>query len=122
MHGYYFLYKRHLKTGIVYYYKAYRPDGSLSSGKTTGCRNKRLTKIFCDTLLKDRSPVFFSKNLPKFLCRKSDITQRAGDVTFKSPKLLVKSRLSDVLKFGLRVSIFILHLIYPEVRITIFSG
>ena len=53
MHGYYFLYRRQLKSGTVYYYKAYRPDGSLSSGKTTGCRSKRLAKIYCDTLLKE---------------------------------------------------------------------
>ena len=53
MHGFYFLYKRNLKSGTIYYYKAYRPDGSLSSGKTTGCRSKRLAKIYCDTLLKE---------------------------------------------------------------------
>ena len=47
MHGYYFLYKRQLKTGTVYYYKAYRSDGTLSSGKATGCRSK-LYKMHLD--------------------------------------------------------------------------
>lgn len=53
MHGYYFLYKRHLKSGIVYYYKSYYLDGTISSGKSTGCRTKSAAKIYCDTLLKE---------------------------------------------------------------------
>ena len=41
MRGYFFVYKRTLKSGKkVYYYQTYKPDGTLSSGKSTGCRTK----------------------------------------------------------------------------------
>lgn len=54
MHGYYFIYKRRLKSNsLVYYYKFYRSDGSLSFGKSTGCRTKLSAKFYCDTLLKE---------------------------------------------------------------------
>lgn len=53
MHGYYFLIKRKLKSGHMYYYKSYNLDGTLSSARSTGCRNKAAAKIYCDTLLKE---------------------------------------------------------------------
>ena len=52
MHGYYVLYKRTLKSGNkIYYYQAYKPDGSLSYGKSTGCKNKKSAVKYCQTLL-----------------------------------------------------------------------
>lgn len=53
MHGYYFLIKRHFKSGIIYYFKSYYLDETLSSAKSTGCRTKAAAKIYCDTLLKE---------------------------------------------------------------------
>ena len=41
MHGYFFVYKRTLKSGNkIYYYQAYKPDGTLAAGKSTGCKTK----------------------------------------------------------------------------------
>lgn len=51
MHGAYFLYKRKLKKGIVWYYKAYKPDGTLSTGKSTGQTSKQNARAYCDNLL-----------------------------------------------------------------------
>lgn len=51
MHGAYFLYKRNLKKGIIWYYKTYRPDGTLTSGKSTGCKTKSSARAYCDDLL-----------------------------------------------------------------------
>lgn len=52
MHGTYFLYKRQFKCGSVWYYKTYRPDGTLTAGKTTGCTAKTAARAYCDNLLK----------------------------------------------------------------------
>ncbi len=52
MHGYFVLYKRTLKSGKkIYYYQAYKPDGTLTSGKTTGCKTKSAAVHYCETLL-----------------------------------------------------------------------
>ena len=52
MHGYYVLYKRTLKSGNkIYYYQAYKPDGTLASGKSTGCKSKTSAIRYCQTLL-----------------------------------------------------------------------
>lgn len=52
MRGYFFVYKRTLKSGKkVYYYQTYKPDGTLSSGKSTGCRTKSAAIHYCETLL-----------------------------------------------------------------------
>ena len=52
MHGYYILYKRTLKSGNkIYYYQAYKPDGTLTYGKSTGCKSKTAAVRFCQTLL-----------------------------------------------------------------------
>ena len=42
----------YLKSGKkVYYYQTYKPDGTLSSGKSTGCRTKSAAIHYCETLL-----------------------------------------------------------------------
>lgn len=52
MRGYFFVYKRTLKSGKkIYYYQTYKPDGTLSSGKSTGCRTKSAAIHYCETLL-----------------------------------------------------------------------
>ena len=52
MHGYFFVYKRTLKSGNkIYYYQTYKPDGTLTSGKSTGCRTKSAAIHYCETLL-----------------------------------------------------------------------
>lgn len=52
MHGYYVLYKRTLKSGNkIYYYQAYKPDGTLAYGKSTGCKSKKSAIHYCQTLL-----------------------------------------------------------------------
>ena len=52
MRGYFFFYKRTLKSGKkVYYYQTYKRDGTLSSGKSTGCRTKSAAIHYCETLL-----------------------------------------------------------------------
>lgn len=52
MHGYFILYKRTLSSGKkIYYYQAYKPDGTLTSGKSTGCRTKAAAAHYCETLL-----------------------------------------------------------------------
>ena len=52
MRGYFFVYKRSLPSGKkVYYYQTYKPDGTLSSGKSTGCRTKSAAIHYCETLL-----------------------------------------------------------------------
>ncbi len=51
MHGAYFLYKRNFKSGIIWYYRAYKPDGTLATGKSTGCHSKMKARAFCDDLL-----------------------------------------------------------------------
>jgi integrase len=51
MHGLYFLYRRKLKSGIIWYYKTYRPDGTLTCGRSTGCRTKSSARAYCDDLL-----------------------------------------------------------------------
>ncbi len=52
MRGYFFVFKRTLKSGNrIYYYQAYKPDGTLASAKSTGCRRKREAVRFCETLL-----------------------------------------------------------------------
>jgi integrase len=52
MHGAYFLYKRQLKQGTVWYFKTYSSDGTLTTGKTTGCKAKTAARAYCDDLLK----------------------------------------------------------------------
>lgn len=48
MHGYFVLYKRTLKSGKkIYYYQAYKLDGTLTSGKTTGCKTKSAAVHYC---------------------------------------------------------------------------
>lgn len=38
MRGYFFIYNRTLQSGNkIYYYQAYKTDGTLTSGKSTGC-------------------------------------------------------------------------------------
>ncbi len=52
MHGYYVLYKRTLKSGNkIFYYQAYKPDGTLASGRSTGCKRKSDARHYCQTLL-----------------------------------------------------------------------
>jgi len=52
MRGYFFVFQRTLKSGNkVFYYQAYKPDGSLSTAKSTGCIRKRDAVKFCETLL-----------------------------------------------------------------------
>ena len=52
MHGYFVLYKRTLKSGKkIYYYHAYKPDGTLTYGKSTGCKTKSAAIHYCETLL-----------------------------------------------------------------------
>ena len=52
MHGYFILYKRTLSSGKkIYYYQAYKPDGTLTSGKSTGCKTKAAAIHYCETLL-----------------------------------------------------------------------
>lgn len=52
MHGYFVLYKRTLKSGNkIYYYQAYKPDGTLSTAKSTGCSRKKEAVKYCETLL-----------------------------------------------------------------------
>lgn len=53
MHGAYFLYARHLKNGVVYYFKTYSPNGELTTGKSTGCRTKGAARAYCENLLKN---------------------------------------------------------------------
>ena len=52
MRGYFFIYKRTLQSGKkVFYYQAYKPDGTLTSGKSTGCKTKSAAIHYCETLL-----------------------------------------------------------------------
>lgn len=52
MRGYFFIYKRTLQSGNkIYYYQAYKPDGTLTSGKSTGCKTKSAAIHYCQTLL-----------------------------------------------------------------------
>lgn len=52
MHGYFFVYKRTLKSGNkIYYYQAYKPDGTLAAGKSTGCKTKAAAINYCQMLL-----------------------------------------------------------------------
>lgn len=53
MHGAYFLYARHLKSGVVYYFKTYSPSGELTTGKSTGCRSKGAARAYCEKLFKE---------------------------------------------------------------------
>lgn len=54
MRGYFFVFKRTLKSGNkIYYYQAYKPDGTLSSAKSTGTSNKKEAVKYCETLLMD---------------------------------------------------------------------
>jgi hypothetical protein len=47
MRCYFFVYKRSFPSGKkVYYYQTYKPDGTLSSGKSTGCRTKSAAILF----------------------------------------------------------------------------
>ena len=72
MRSYFFVYKWTLKSGNkVYYYQTYKPDGSLSSGKSTGCKNKKVAIHYCETLLMQGriwsgSNVLFSKYAEHF--------------------------------------------------------
>lgn len=40
------------KSGKIWYYKTYTPDGVLTYGKTTGCTSKTAAPDFCDDLLR----------------------------------------------------------------------
>ena len=52
MRGYFFVYKRTLQSGNkIYYFQAYKPDGTLTSGKSTGCKTKSAAIHYCETLL-----------------------------------------------------------------------
>lgn len=52
MRGFFFVFQRTLKSGNkIYYYQAYKPDGTLSSAKSTGCKRKKEAVKFCETLL-----------------------------------------------------------------------
>lgn len=52
MRGYFFIYKRTLPSGSkVFYYQAYKPDGTLTSGKSTECKTKSAAIHYCETLL-----------------------------------------------------------------------
>lgn len=52
MRGYFFVYKRSLPSGKkVYYYQTYKPDGTLTYGKSTGCKTKSAAIHYCETLL-----------------------------------------------------------------------
>ena len=52
MRGYFFVYKRTLPSGNkIYYYQTYKPDGTLTSGKSTGCKTKSAAIHYCQTLL-----------------------------------------------------------------------
>ena len=64
MRGYFFVYKRTLKSGKkVYYYQTYKPDGTLSSGKSTGCRTKSAAIHYCETLLM-QGRIWSGSNIP----------------------------------------------------------
>lgn len=47
----YSLYKRKTSSGIVYYVRWRKPDGSWSSGRSTGCQSKRQTEAACENQL-----------------------------------------------------------------------
>ena len=52
MRSYFNIYQRTLKSGNKkYYYQTYNPDGTLSSGKSTGCKTKKEAIHYCETLL-----------------------------------------------------------------------
>lgn len=52
MRGYFFVFKRTLQSGNkIFYYQAYKPDGTLSTARSTGCIRKREAVKFCESLL-----------------------------------------------------------------------
>ncbi|MBQ8680609.1 MAG: tyrosine-type recombinase/integrase [Treponema sp.] len=52
MRGYFFVFRRTLKSGNkIYYYQAYKPDGSLATARSTGCTRKAAAVRYCETLL-----------------------------------------------------------------------
>lgn len=52
MRGYFFVFKRTLQSGNkIFYYQAYKPDGTLSTARSTGCIRKREAVKFCEFLL-----------------------------------------------------------------------
>ncbi len=52
MRGYFFVFKRTLQSGNkIFYYQAYKPDGTLSTARSTGCICKREAVRFCESLL-----------------------------------------------------------------------
>ncbi len=49
-HGNYDLYRRKSAKKVYYYYRAYRPDGSRTSGKSTGQTSERAARKYCEDL------------------------------------------------------------------------
>ena len=76
MRGYFFVFKHTLPSGNkIYYYQTYKPDGTLTSSKSTGCRTKSSNPLwyffmpvqhfYYDKLLKLLQPDFEKE--PKLL-------------------------------------------------------
>lgn len=64
MRGYFFVYKRTLPSGNkIYYYQTYKPDGTLTSGKSTGCKTKSAAIHYCQTLLM-QGRIWTGSNIP----------------------------------------------------------
>ena len=64
MRGYFFVYKRTLPSGNkIYYYQTYKPDGTLTSGKSTGCKTKSAAIHYCETLLM-QGRIWTGSNIP----------------------------------------------------------
>ena len=64
MRSYFNVYKRTLKSGNKkYYYQTYNRDGTLSSGKSTGCKSKKEAIHYCETLLM-QGRLWSGSNLP----------------------------------------------------------
>jgi integrase len=51
--GFYSLYRRHLKGGIMYYYRVNLPDGTRSFGHSTGEHTKTGAHTYCQTLIRE---------------------------------------------------------------------
>lgn len=51
-HGNYDLYRRKSSKKTIYYYRAYRSDGSRTSGKSTGQTSERAARKYCEDLYK----------------------------------------------------------------------
>lgn len=78
MRGYFFVFKRTLQSGNkIFYYQAYKPDGTLSTARSTGCIRKREAVKFCEFLLMGNFCIKYNDN---FLKQDKDIFR---DLPFK---------------------------------------